>query len=482
LSIFLGNVLGGKIIHTQRGLLLWLFFLLVLFIPAPVPTLANDLPPDREAAILESTLTANPEDGAGWIRLGDLQRVMGYTHDARESFERAAEVIKKLPNEEKRELAGAYYTARAWLEYDATDWEAAVQFGGKAIKYDNNHETRLVTMLALSGAPNAGGDDNPSMRSLLPIDDSGPSNRRRNYYWIILMRHHMRRIEWSEIEFSHTGGFLPKYNWAELFCRRDYGYAFESKGLWKRAGQFYEFSVERSEVGRGNWATHHLRPTPLQSQTDPPMPFWTNADGGYVTGSLMAYTAFASEQMLHSGHHGERQRWARHVADGASRCLAVYPTQPWPWLWRAIAWQVLDEQQRAVADLQQAAAEFAEVDLDDPAYTYAKGHELILKENYGGALPWLERAASELPDLAVCWTDLGVARVMSGDRGGALAAFDQALEHAPDWAAALHNRGVMYLQDGRFDEALTDLTRAAEMAPEDQQIVVDFQRAKLAAK
>ena len=459
-----------------------IFFLLTLLILVPFSTLADDLPPDREAAALKSTLAANPEDAAGWIRLGDLQRIMGYTHDARESLARAAEAIMKLPKEEKREIAGAYYTSRAWLEYDATDWEAAVKFGGQAIKFDNNHETRLVTMLALSGAPNAGGDDNPSMTSLFPIDDTGPSNRRRNYYWIILMRHHMRRLEWSEIEFSHTGGFAPKYHWAELYCRRDHGFAFESKGLWKRAGQFYEFSVERSEVGLGNWATRHRCLTPLQSQTDPPMPFWTNADDGYVTGSLMAYTYYACEQMLHSGHHGDRNRWAHHVADGASRCLAVYPTQPWPWLWRAIAWQVLDEQPRAIADLQQAAAEFDAIDQDDPTYAYAKGHELILKENYGSALPWLEKAVNESPDLVVCWTDLGVARVMSRDREGALAAFDRSLELTPDWAAALHNRGLMHLQDGRFEAALTDLTRAAEMAPDDQQVVTDLQRAQVAAK
>lgn len=209
------------------------------------------------------------------------------------------------------------------------------------------------------------------------------------------------------------------------------------------------------------------------------MPFWTNSDDGYVTGSLMAYTDFAWERMIHASHHDERHRWAVHVADGASRCLGVYTNEPWPWLWRAMAWQVMDEQPRAVSDLQQAEAEFAVIGRDEPALTYAKGHELILKENYGGAIPRLEQAVKEMPDLAICWADLGVARVMSHDREGALEAFNRALELAPDLAVALHNRGLMLLQDGRTEEALVDLTRAVEIAPEDEQIVLDLQRAQL---
>ena len=454
---------------------------LALFILVSIPALADDLPPDREAANLKSTLATNPEDAAGWIRLGDLQRIMGYTHDARESFKRAAEAIKKLPEKDKHELAGAYYTARAWLEYDATDWPAAVEMGRKAVKYAGSHQSHAVYSLALAAAPNFGDEYGQSLDFLNPTSDSGPSNRWRNYNWIMLVRHHYRRLDWNEFSFNHAAMFKPNYLWAELVCRRDYGFAFESRGSWAQASQYYQFGVERSAVGKGNWAIRHERLTPQQLTKDSPLPFWTNADGGYVTGSLLAYTDYACEQMLRSGHHDERKRWAIHTGDGASRCLAVYPTQPWPWLWRAMAWQVHDEQKRAASDLQQAAAEFAEIGREDPTYTFAKGHELILKENFAGALPWLERAVLDLPDLAVCWTDLGVARVMSRDRAGALAAFDRALELAPDWAAALHNRGVMHLQDGRFDEAVTDLTRAAELAPHDQQIVTDLQRAQVAA-
>ena len=66
---------------------------------------------------------------------------MGYSHDSRESFKRAFEAIHKLPKDEKRDLGGAYCTARAWLEYDATDWPAGLEFGQKAVKYGPSHES-----------------------------------------------------------------------------------------------------------------------------------------------------------------------------------------------------------------------------------------------------------------------------------------------------------------------------------------------------
>ena len=71
------------------------------------PALADELPPDREAAELIPTWQTNPDDAVGWIRLADLQRLMGYGHKSRASFAEAAALIKKLPKEEKLEMAAA---------------------------------------------------------------------------------------------------------------------------------------------------------------------------------------------------------------------------------------------------------------------------------------------------------------------------------------------------------------------------------------
>ncbi len=105
-----------------------------------------------------------------------------------------------------------------------------------------------------------------------------------------------------------------------------------------------------------------------------------------------------------------------------------------------------------------------------------------MKEKYLAAIPHLETASDGLPHLAACWSDLGLARVMSSDHEGALTAYDKALNIAPDMAVALHNRGMIHLQSGRNDLALEDLMRAAELAPEDPQVVTDLQRAIAAAQ
>jgi len=49
---------------------------------------------------------------------------MDYGQDAPISFDAAA-VIKNLPQAEKRDPAGPYDTARAWLGYDTTNWAAS---------------------------------------------------------------------------------------------------------------------------------------------------------------------------------------------------------------------------------------------------------------------------------------------------------------------------------------------------------------------
>jgi tetratricopeptide (TPR) repeat protein len=477
-------------IRFERMHLFRLFVPLILLSFFYFPSLADELPPDQEAAELQAHLVNEPGDALGWIRLADLQRLMGYGHQARASFAEAAAIIKKLPKEEKRKMAGPYYTAKAWLEYDTTNWDVALANARRAYKIDPCSETKLVSILSRYAAqgegkigdPVRGEEGDPWSRHFEPRTESGPRNHHRNFYWVVLMFRHYHRVAFSEFSWATVGDDIPDYRWRDMFCRRDYGYVFESNGYWDAAGEFYEFSVDWSPVGRGNWVVAHERLTPLQTSTDTPMPFWTNADGGYVTGSLMAYTEWATEQMLNAPSQESRRRWAVMSGDGASRCLAVYPNPSWPWLWRALAWQVQGEATRATSDLSQAKAEFAETGADDPKYDYAKGHELILREKYSGALPWLEKAVAELPDLAACWSDLGLARVMTGDRQGALEAFDRTLELAPDWAVALHNRGVLHLQEGRNKAALEDLTRAAELAPEDPQVVTDLQRAIAAAQ
>ena len=448
---------------------------LVLAAVFSTASLAAPQPPDVEAATLAEALAANPDDAAGWIRLADLQRIMGYDRLARESFQEAARAIKTLPKDEQRAMAAPYYTSRAWLEYSATDWAATLDCAELAVTFDGGIEAKLLRALARAVQPRL--DMEGANHFLREEHGTGLKNGARNWGWLSLTYAHYHREPWSPVAILNIDGARPGANWGEQLCRRDYGAIFEEAGYIDRAAEFYTMGADRSEIALGTWATRREGRSTLARATDPLLPFWTNPDGGYVEGSLPAYTAFACDQVLAAGPPQDRDRWAENLGDGAARCLAIHQSHPWPWLWRAIAWQVKGQKTRADADLGQAVAEYEKAGVTEPLLDYALGRRHLEAERYAAALPLLQGAVDGRPDLAAPWSDLGLARAMTGDREGALAAFDRALAITPTSATALHNRGMLHLRDKRFAEALADLAQAAEVAPGDPQVIADLQLA-----
>lgn len=96
---------------------------------------------------------------------------------------------------------------------------------------------------------------------------------------------------------------------------------------------------------------------------------------------------------------------------------------------RGIAYQKLDDHERALADYDEAIA----LDPKDSYSLYNRG--LIYEQE--------------------------------GDRGSAIVAYSESLELRPDNADAYRNRGGLYIDRGQFDEAIADLTRAHELDPDD---------------
>ncbi len=449
---------------------------------------AAALPPDRIAAQVSQTLAANPNVVEAWIDLAEAQRVMGYQERARTSLARAAELIKALPVEERRRLAGSYHTVMAWLEYDATNWQAAAEQASKAVRLAPGRESRLVQALAIAAMPEHGTPLREYASYLKPFADPGPDNRQRNLCWISLVREHHQS---GPIDHWTYGNLFSVANegkqpvaacWGELPCRRDYGYVYEANREWGLAVTSYERSAAACDDGLAAWATRLERRSPLQPASAAPLPFWTNAEGGYVTGSLLAYADHACERMMAAEADTERTLWASHLAFGATRALAVSIDPTWPWLWRALAWQTTGDAQAAARDLVQAEDVLADDARARPWLDFAHGHAELLKERFGPARTHLEAAVAAGLDAAPCWADLGLARAMNGDRSGARLAFDRALALTPQSAVALHNRGMLSLQEGDTPTALADLRRAAELAPYDEQVGRDVQKAELMAR
>jgi len=415
----------------------------------------------------------NPEYAESYIDLANAQWIMGYNVEARASLDKAAELLRGLPADDRREFAGAYYTAKAWLEYNSGQWRAALDNANEAIKFSPDRESRLVKALATAHFPSL--DLRETVTYLRPGKTQGPNNRNRNLWWVGLMGlhwegDHSREYDWGQYHLKR----LPGSKWREMLCRRDVGFTNEVHRKWEEAADAYRLSAERSDVGEGGWAIHEIRLTPVQSQGDTPMEFWMNPDFGYVTGSVMSYTGYSIERILNSPTQNQRELWARGALEGASRCLALYGDEPWLLLWQAIGKQFVGAPARSA--LAMAEGEFAKRDKDEPLLLFAFGHADILDENFEGARPWLEKAAIELPGIPIIWAELGVARAMTGDREGARMAFDMSLSISSDWVESLHNRGVLNFQEGLLAAAHVDLARAAELAPDNQQVLTDLQR------
>lgn len=463
------------------------FLSAVFLLLIPIIAAATELPPDVEVAELEATLAVDPADISAWIRLGDLQRFMGYRVEGRASLERAADLIRALPDEEGRTYAGDYYLARAWMEYDSGDWTLAQDLADEAVDHDPRTEAYLVRALATASFQYRRGVfarfRPPEIKRVgKPIwfsFNQGYVNGKRNRYWFAMVRTHATRY-FDKHMFGRTVSHAyqkPPYFWGEMECRRDWGAFYEDKGMWEQARQMYIWSDERSPVSAGDWATRHERLTILQESDAHPLLFWTNAGGGYVTGSPLAYSEYACEMMLAATREEDRLRWADNLAFGSTRCLAVLTNHPLPWLWRGLADLFRGDLKHGPHDIAQARAEFDALGQDHPLYAFAFGHEKLMKGRHMAAVHWLEKASAGMPDNAMVWSELGTAYGRAQRPALALEAFNRALSIQPDMVSALFNRGMIHLKAGHPAEAKVDFIRAIELDPGNVQIMTEIQRA-----
>ncbi len=70
------------------------------------------------------------------------------------------------------------------------------------------------------------------------------------------------------------------------------------------------------------------------------------------------------------------------------------------------------------------------------------------------------------PNLAVAYTNRGIAYASLGRRGQALADFTEAIRIAPSTPFPYYNRGNAHYDLGNFDEAIADYSAAIERGPE----------------
>ena len=76
-------------------------------------------------------------------------------------------------------------------------------------------------------------------------------------------------------------------------------------------------------------------------------------------------------------------------------------------------------------------------------------------------------------NLAVAFTNRGLAYKRKGQWDRAIADFSEAIRLKPDFAEAFNNRGNIYYGKGQFDRAIKDYDKAIHLKPEDGQIFAD---------
>src|SRR5689334_15814905 len=80
----------------------------------------------------------------------------------------------------------------------------------------------------------------------------------------------------------------------------------------------------------------------------------------------------------------------------------------------------------------------------------------------------LEESVALDPSIAEAWSDLGMARKLSGNDAGALAAFRRAVSEDPDDAVAQYRLGAEYLRQDKPSAAVGPLRAAYKLNPQDQ--------------
>jgi len=430
----------------------------------------------RVLDLLQNATAADPTDPWGWLRLAETRSWMGYPDQAAAALASARFAMKDVKGKPKREFVIEYSLARAWLAYEQADWAEGENWANRAVKLDAGLRAHLIAGLNRAARVYSEPQMRESLGVFRPFDRN--TNRPANWEWIYRLWTHLHGAPWSVPDiwgYEEPHVKVPEHN---LTRWRDFGMLFEIYEEGHLAVRFYRKSLNYLPVRDGGWLQEYERIIPGAKPSLPAMPFWTNQENDYVTGSLLAYQGHCHHMMEQATDPAVRAMWAQHVVRAGGAAVHRYPKRPWTRLWRGSAYLELDMLKEAENDITYARSWFDEFEIVEPALNPIQGHIILLDKNYGEALPILEQAARDFPDNAAVWADLGVARVMKVGRDPAREAFDRALALDPKLSVAWHNRGLVNLQDGRTQEARDDLEAAAELAPDDQQIRGDLARVR----
>lgn len=98
--------------------------------------------------------------------------------------------------------------------------------------------------------------------------------------------------------------------------------------------------------------------------------------------------------------------------------------------------------------------------------SYYGAYSHVLREDWYGALPWLDRAIAVSPSLSEPWSLRGMCRFRLNDHAAAAENFKAALRRNKGSAPDLANLGACYMEMGDLEQARACLTTALSIAPD----------------
>lgn len=422
----------------------------------------------RRLALLRDAAWTDPASPDGWLALSERAIAMGYEVEGEAALDAARATLRHLKGDERRAGIGAYSLAMSWWYYRLAEWRKGEDWGKHAIKADVGLDAQLVRWLNRTDVFRSRQQYIEEMSPFYPYMEDW---LRQSYWnWIRTMYYYRNYEEydgpWLADRLQET--LLPHRYLQEPLRWSDHGMYCEAHEDEDLALRFYELALDGVKSREGGWLQRHSRTNPVLKTPMKPMPFWTNPDGGYVTGSRLAYLGWLRDEMLAATDPTRQDELAEMVLRYADRTATLYDRQPWPLLWRVEALVELDEFGEADSAMYTARDQFQHLGITDPQLDRVEGHILLVQKKMGRAVPLLRQAVKDFPKDAVCWSDLGIAEAVIGDPAHARADFDQALALDPELATAWYNRGLLSLKEGDLESAQSDLERAARLVPDNE--------------
>lgn len=422
----------------------------------------------RRLALLRDAAWTDPSSPDGWLALSDRAVAMGYEAEGEAALAAARATLRHLKGDKRREAIGAYSLAMSWWYYRLAEWRKGEDWGKHAIKAEPGLDAQLVRWLNHSDIFRSRQRWIEEMSPFYPYMEDW---LRQSYYNWLQMMFYYRNYEEYDGPYMNDRlqeTLLPHRYLQEPLRWSDHGMYCEAHEDEDLARRFYELALDGVESRQGGWLHVRSRTNPVLKTPMKPMPFWVNPDGGYVTGSRLAYLGWLRDEMLAADDPTRQDELAEAVLRYADRTTTLYDRHPWPLLWRAEALMELDEPDEASSAMRTARDQFEHLGIEDPQLDRVQGHILLVQKKMGRATPLLRQAVKDFPTDAVCWSDLGIAEATIGDPAHARAAFDRALELDAQLASAWYNRGLLSLKEGDLESAQADLERAAQLVPDNE--------------